>query len=138
MDLVLQRKPSDTRATLGQLFADGAFLCYTLEPSEYLDAYPAIPAGKYRVVINYSNRFKRRLPLILDVPGRLGIRVHPGNVPDDTEGCILLGTSSLADELGNSRIACDMLQSRIARPLARGEDVWLTVREAPKSKGLNA
>ncbi len=138
MELRLVRKPSTDNATLGQLFVDGTFLCFTLEPSENRLDYPAIPTGKYRIVINQSVRFKRRLPLLIDVPGRLGIRIHPGNTQADTEGCILLGTSALADTIGQSRIACDLLQSKIATPLAAGETVWITVEDAPKHEVLNA
>lgn len=148
MELTLTRAPNppDGRPTLGKLDVDGAFLAYSLEPSEDRDTYPAIPDGRYRVVINESTRFKRRLPLIVGVPGRLGIRIHPGNIAipypghpyGDTEGCILLGTSVLADAIGNSRVACEMLQSKIAMPLARGEEVWLTVREAPIAEAVKA
>jgi hypothetical protein len=148
VELTLTRRPNppDGRPTLGKLDVDGAFLAYSLEPSEDRAAYPAIPDGRYRVVINESTRFKRRLPLIIGVPGRLGIRIHPGNLATpykdhpygDTEGCILLGTSVLADAIGNSRVACQMLQSKIELPLARGEDVWLTVQEAPKQEAENA
>lgn len=129
MKITLDRQPSTPDGTLGMVSIDGVFLCYSLEPSETRALFPAIPAGTYRVLITTSNRFKRRLPLIL-VPGRSGIRVHPGNFDDDTEGCVLLGTGKRGCEVVNSRVACDMFQSRIALPLAKGEDVMITLTDA--------
>lgn len=53
----------------------------------------AIPYGTYRVVITYSNAFKKNLPEILNVPLYEGIRIHTGNHKDNTYGCLLLGDS---------------------------------------------
>ena len=51
----------------------------------------AIPRGSYECVYTYSNRFKKMLPLLKDVPGFDGIRIHSGNSAKDTDGCILVG-----------------------------------------------
>jgi len=51
----------------------------------------AIPAGRYKVVIDYSDHFQKDMPHVLDVPGYEGIRIHRGNTDVDTEGCLLLG-----------------------------------------------
>lgn len=129
MLLDLEREASTSNGTIGQLSADGVFLCWTLEPDEDRPQHPAIPAGTYAVVVTYSPRFGRQLPLV-EVPGRAGIRVHPGNTDEDTEGCILLGTARDGETVRNSRAACQLFQSTIAGPLARGEDVMLTVTDA--------
>jgi len=65
----------------------------------------AIPYGTYEVITNYSMRFKKVMPLLLNVPGFDGIRIHSGNTKADTEGCILLGYDKLPDRIGNSRAA---------------------------------
>ena len=55
----------------------------------------AIPEGRYAVVITYSPKFNKWLPLLLGGQdfNRLwqGIRIHFGNTVADTQGCILLG-----------------------------------------------
>lgn len=130
MDLELQRQPTNDYCTFGSLFMDGAFFCYTLEPSEH-SQFPDIPMGTYTVQINYSVRFKRLLPLVMGVPGRLGIRIHPGNTEKDTDGCILLGTGRTPTSVTDSRTACERFQQMIAQPLSRQEVVRLTIRNAP-------
>lgn len=138
MTLDLRRDPSTDQATLGKLFIDGQYFCETLEPHDGA-MHPPIPLGTYRVIITYSVRFKRLLPLIVDVPGRVGIRIHPGNTEDDTEGCLLLGMGRLASAITHSRAACELFQSKIAQPLARQEPVTLTVMQPkPHAEALNA
>jgi hypothetical protein len=134
MNLLLQRRPSADGCTLGQLFVDGAFECFTLEDivrsAAKVAHETAIPAGEYRVTITFSNRFQRMLPLVNDVPGFDGIRIHSGNTAADTSGCILVGQHSAVDSIDSSRLALGALQPKIAGALARGEDVVLTIRNA--------
>jgi len=92
----INRKWFTDKSTIGKLYIDDKFFCYTLEDvvrpvGEKLLGKTAIPWGKYRVILSMSNRFKKVLPLLLDVPMFEGIRIHAGNSAVDTEGCILLG-----------------------------------------------
>lgn len=87
----------------------------------------AIPAGKYQVIINFSNRFKKDMPLLLNVPGFEGIRIHCGNTAEDTEGCILLGTSYGKAMVLNSRLAFDSFFPKLQALLAKG-DVFLEIQ----------
>jgi hypothetical protein len=108
MKLHLKRLHKTEFSTIGELTVDGLFQCYTLEDKEReikIKAETAIPKGTYKVIITLSARFKTLLPLIVDVPGFEGIRIHPGNTNHDTEGCILVGKTRGVDFVGKSRKA---------------------------------
>jgi len=118
MKLLLQREPSTKKSTAGKLFLDGAFECYTLEDivrERGVKVYgqTAIPAGTYQVLLTQSPRLKRVLPLLLNVPGFEGIRIHPGNKAEDTDGCILVGDAPAPDWLGQSKVAFDRLFAKL-------------------------
>ena len=94
IELVLIRKIYSHKSTIGELFIDNSLFCNTLEDvvrKVKIYGETAIPSGRYEVVINFSKRFKCNMPLLLNVPNFEGIRIHPGNNKDNTEGCILLG-----------------------------------------------
>jgi len=114
MKLLLQRVAQEETYTIGKLYVDGARFCDTLEDKvrpygEKVWGQTAIPAGKYKVVITYSNRFKRKLPLLVDVPMFEGIRIHPGNTAVDTHGCILVGVNSEKGKVTQSKATFDKL-----------------------------
>jgi hypothetical protein len=115
----LKRFEFTEKSTIGQLIFDD-FKCFTLEDKDRelkivdplslikivkVQNKTCIPYGKYEVTTTFSNRFKKVMPLLLDVPGFAGIRIHSGNTSEDTEGCILLGTTYSKDFVGNSRQA---------------------------------
>ncbi len=126
-DFVLQRKWLTPESTIGELSLDGKFLCFILEDTirpEKIKGKTAIPKGKYEIVITPSNRFKRDLPLLLNVPNYEGIRIHPGNTAADTEGCLLPGLERSKDKVLASRIAFDELFATIRTLLKQGE-LWI-------------
>lgn len=99
--LVLVRTEYPTY-TSGKLYLDGQYFCDTLEDvvrEKKVYAQTAIPYGTYSLIINYSNRFKKNMPRLLNVPNFDGILIHSGNTTADTSGCILVGTSD-----GNGKI----------------------------------
>ena len=106
MELTLSRKLKLENKTIGELLVNNKKFCDTLEDKVRLSwsllpfrqllgikiwGKTAIPEGRYEIVITYSERFKRRLPLLLKVPQFESIRIHGGNTELDTEGCLLIG-----------------------------------------------
>jgi len=134
MELLLERTEKTSTYTAGHLFIINelgkALLCDTLEPPIKVDNRhkpKAIPAGRYGIVVTWSPKFQRWLPLLLNVPFRDGIRIHAGNHPADTAGCILVGTALQPGHVYNSRRALEALMKRLKeRP--EGEAIHLTVK----------
>lgn len=122
MNLILKRIHEGETFTVGQLYEETKYglspLCYTLEDKvRQVAGKPvkewkvqdktAIPTGTYKVVVTMSNRFKTKLPLLENVEGFTGIRIHSGNHSGNTEGCILVGMTwdGKSDWIGSSKVA---------------------------------
>lgn len=92
--LFVVREKYDKEWTQGRMFYKGAFIAHTCEDvvrsGEKVMSRTAIPGGVYALGITMSNKFKRAMPLIYDVPNFEGIRIHGGNTAADTAGCILV------------------------------------------------
>jgi Family of unknown function (DUF5675) len=135
MKLELIRTMCGATCTIGDLYVDGVRQCYTLEDvvrpdGEKVYGETAIPYGRYRVRITFSNRFQRDLPLLLDVPNFDGIRIHPGNTAADTHGCLLVGMDKSGDTITNSRVAFAGVFADIRDAIERGEEVWVEIKDA--------
>lgn len=99
---------------------DWLFICNTLEDTVRATGVKvygetAIPSGKYKFIMTMSNRFKKIMPLLLNVTGFDGIRIHSGNTSVDTHGCILLGTNNEVGKVTQSTIAYNKLISLISQ-----------------------
>lgn len=137
MELILTRTEKEKSFTGGCLYIDNTLLCHTLEPTwrdvgwgrpgKIVRGYTAIPDGQYPVVITYSPKFKKWLPLLLHVPKFEGIRIHAGNTPEDTSGCILVGERSEPGKLLNSTQCLQRVKDRIVEAKERGEGVWICI-----------
>jgi hypothetical protein len=129
MNLRLLRKTFTDTSTIGELTINGQPECFTLEDkvrAVKIKGQTAIPAGIYEVTITFSEKFKKPLPLLLNVPNFAGIRIHPGNTAADTEGCILVGTTRGKDAIGSSRIAFAALFSKLQAALLK-EKIFIEV-----------
>lgn len=128
MNLYLIRYPN-SEGTPGDLIINREVFCYTLEDKVQQVKIPGetcIPAGKYRVDLTYSERFERTLPLLLNVPGFDGIRMHGGNTTADTSGCILCGFKITGlNGIANCKLAIDS----IIEFLKRDEINWIEIFE---------
>lgn len=141
MEIILNRTTRTNKSTIGEMLVNGVFDCYTLEDfdrglnqsmdvkeieSKKVYGETAIPKGRYEVVVTYSNAFKQLMPLLLNVKGYAGIRIHSGNNPSNSLGCILVGTTKAVDFIGNSRVAYKKLFSKIQKAV-KNEKVYITI-----------
>lgn len=118
MEILVKRIAKKETYTIGKMYIDGKYFCDTLEDRDRglsqsmteeeirkIKVYglTAIPTGAYKVIVNYSERFGKLMPLLLDVKGYAGVRIHSGNTPSDTLGCILVGRNTAKGMVTESR-----------------------------------
>jgi hypothetical protein len=130
MNLTLIRKYPGTDCIIGELFVDGQFECYTLEDVERqvkIAGITAIPKGTYEVVITFSERFKKLLPLFLKIPNFEGVRIHTGNIAANTEGCILVGKAKTENQVLQSQIAFNELFPKLQAAVAK-EKIFIEIK----------
>lgn len=142
MELNVKRIARKDGYTIGRLFINNEYFCDTLEDTDRglkdtmqvneilakkVKAQTAIPTGKYDVILTFSPRFKRVLPLLLNVPGYQYIRVHNGNRPDSTEGCLLVGENKAKGQVINSRATLEKLMSILLECEKRKEKVTILI-----------
>ncbi len=149
MELILKRIAKRDGYTIGKLYirrrvvdeylpaTEDTYLCDTLEPTwrdigrgrpgQKIEGKTAIPEGRYPVVITFSPKFGKWLPLLVGVPLFKGVRIHAGNSARDTQGCILVGENTRRGRLTNSLFMLNRLKEKIVEAKARGEGVWITI-----------
>lgn len=141
MELRLERRWFKPDYTVGKLYINDEYFCDTLEDrvvdinkngvfdGKEMKVYgqSAIPYGTYQVVYNYSPRFKRKLPRLMNVPHFEGILIHPGNTPADTSGCILVGRNTSVGRLSESRLASEQLNKIIENAQNQGDNIKIKI-----------
>jgi hypothetical protein len=137
-DILLIRKWFTNLSVIGELFFR-EYRCYTLEDlvregQEKIPGKTAIPYGRYRVIINYSPRFKKPLPLLLNVPLFYGVRIHSGNKPEDTDGCILIGERRDTDCIYQSIKAMETFIPLLSESL-QGGTVYISIVKSENIEG---
>ena len=86
-------------------------------------AKTAIPTGTYKIEMTYSNKFKRILPLLVDVKGFSGIRIHRGNTEIDSSGCIIVGENKVKGKVINST----RYEIALVNKLSNEDDIEITI-----------
>lgn len=142
MEILLKRIARKEKYTIGKFYIDGQYMCDTLEDTDRglkqsmtleeikkikVYSQTAIPTGRYQIVWSYSNRFKKCLPLLLNVPGYEGIRIHSGNTEADTSGCLLLGQNKVVGKVINSVVTCNKVLPLIKEACENGK-VYITIQ----------
>lgn len=142
MELLVKRINFTEDYTEGQLFVNGKYICDTLEDKDRgLDnsmseddvlqrkvyGKTAIPIGRYRIIIDYSNKFKKNLIHILNVKGFDGIRIHSLNEASQSLGCIGVGKKTSDGWISESRKTYSIVHSIVEEALKKNENVFITI-----------
>jgi hypothetical protein len=142
MELQLKREIFTDISTIGTLTIDGKFECYILEDKDRginntltleqimrVKVYgkTAIPYGRYEVDWTMSARFKVMMPILLNVVGWSGIRIHKGNTEIDSLGCLLCGTRKLSNRITESTVATNKLYAKIESAKKQGQRIYITI-----------
>ncbi len=154
MEIIIRRTAFKEGYTIGNLYilpeqvnneekAVPEWFCDTMEPTtrkltsrmpltiirrHKIIGKTAIPTGRYRILITRSRRFGRWLPLLLNVKGFEGIRIHAGNKPEDTRGCILPGFNRRKGYVLDSTRCVLTLVKMMTEAMEKGEKVFVTVK----------
>lgn len=139
MNILIKRIAKKDNYTIGNLYINGQYFCDTLEDKDRdlkqtdniitikakkIFGKTCIPMGTYNVVLSYSPKFKKILPLVENVKGFSGIRIHQGNTADDTEGCILVGKNNIVGMVTHSQ---DTL-NELLKKLNVNDNITLTIQ----------
>jgi hypothetical protein len=142
MELYLKRDTFTETSTTGRLLIDGQFECFILEDKDrgLTDTMPlaeivatkiygktAIPYGRYEVDWTMSARFKVFMPILLNVKGYSGIRIHKGNTEIDSLGCLLCGRKRANNIITESTAATNLLYTKIQTAKSRKEKIFITI-----------
>ena len=145
MEVKVKRKISKEDFTIGNLYIDGVFECYTLEDEKRevkVMHETRIPAGKYEIKLRtfggHHEKYSKKFPdvhkgmlWLQEVPKFRDILIHIGNTDDDTSGCILVGgqIDAEAGKVFYSTKAYLKLYPKIASEIAKGNKVFITVED---------
>ena len=142
MELQLKREIFTDESTIGSLTIDGKFECFILEDKDRglndtltleqilrVKVYgkTAIPYGRYEVDWTMSARFKVFMPILLNVKGYAGIRIHKGNTELDSLGCLLCGTRKKSNMITESTLATRNLYAKIEAAKKQGQRIFITI-----------
>lgn len=139
MNIEVRRRWLTDQSTISEVLVDGKHFGFgledvdrglksTMEPGDTAKrkvwGQTAIPTGRYRLGLTFSPRFQARLPIVFEVKGFTGIRIHVGNRAVNTDGCLLLGLVRKPNEVQRSRDAMNRFIPLLEAGLAAGP-VWV-------------
>ena len=134
MEILVARNRFKPTRTVGQLYIDGTFFCFTLEDAvreEKIQDETAIPEGRFQLVLRDSPKFGVDCPTLLRVPNYTNIRIHSGNTEEHTEGCLILGyrlNDNGTIKYGTTRPAVKDFKVQIKKALKKGQKIYLTIK----------
>lgn len=145
MHLTLERLSGGPDSTIGAMFVDGRFACFTCE-DEHRDIKVAgetrIPAGEYEIIRRthggFHQRYKSRFSWhdgmleLRDVPGFTDILIHCGNTEKHTAGCLLVGQGTMSLPQGGGTVqqsvnAYTVLYGPVMRAIQAGDPVSIEI-----------
>jgi len=146
MNIALHRYSHNDTDTLGTVFLDGAFFCYSLEdaPSQSkISGKTRIPSGTYevkfrKVLSGKTKQYRKRYSWfewhleLQNVPNFKYVYIHIGNDHGDTDGCILVGNTANNNSqeqgfIGSSTPIFNKLYNKVYLALTEGERVYITI-----------
>ena len=142
MKVKIERKWKKDTYTIGNVYINGLWFCNSLEDKDRgltskmseeeifdvkVKGETAIPSGLYNLAYTYSPKLHKYAPLVLNVKGFSGIRIHSGNTDKDSEGCIILGLNKKKGEVINSRYTCNNFYHMVEDALDKGQLVTLEI-----------
>lgn len=128
MRLTLKRVANKDKYCIGHLYINGKYFCDVLEDRDRglddsmtleeikkrkIKGQTAIPTGIYTILLTYSPKYKKIMPLVNNVKGYEGIRIHPGNTHVDTEGCLLVGKNREVGKVLDSKVTFNALFKKL-------------------------
>lgn len=155
MNIVVDRKWKKEGYTIGRLSVDGEFFCNTLEDKDRglnfnmsqeeiskikKAGVTAIPTGSYKVNMNtisprYSSKdwyvkncHGAKMPRLENVPGFIGILIHPGNTASETDGCLLVGKNDVKGMVTKSKEYFLQLYNKMYSAYQKGEEITITIQ----------
>ena len=144
MEILIDRKYKMQNYTIGKLYINNQYFCDTLEDTERglssdmsiteiknkkVYGKTCIPSGLYTILYTYSPKYQRLMPLVDGVKGFEGIRIHSGNTPEDSLGCILLGFNKEKGKVLQSRDTCNKFYKLIEEAIyKKGEAITLKIK----------
>jgi len=133
---IIRLEENFKHGTFGVLRVNKELFCVTLEPrdEENRRNVSSIPAQQYLCKLSPTAlQSVRKLGFettyeVTNVPGRSGIKFHPGNTIDDTAGCIIVGEHF--GKLGKDRAVLNSGATFIKfMQMMDGADFILTIHE---------